>query len=158
MLAKEKTWKRIFNTNGELSQNRTEKQTVPFKTSINWLFNKIWCYLFSAYFDWKTGVFQQTVVRVYYTLKKSISLNFQFFFLQLKNERSGSKTVCSFPIILIWKELWKQDVNKNRNFNKSEAESKMENPTHFFRGINLVLQLIKSKTVMTWSSWKKECI
>ena len=25
LLAKEKTWKRIFNTNSELSQNRTEK-------------------------------------------------------------------------------------------------------------------------------------
>ena len=26
LLAKEKTWKRIFNINSELSQNRTEKQ------------------------------------------------------------------------------------------------------------------------------------
>ena len=33
-------------------------------------------------------------------------------------------------------------LNKNINFNKIETESKMENPTHTFRGINLVLQLM----------------
>ena len=38
MLAKEKTWKRIFNSNSELSQNRTEKQIMSTKTTINWLF------------------------------------------------------------------------------------------------------------------------
>ena len=46
LLAKEKTWKRILNTNSEFSQNRTEKQIMPSKTAINWLFNDIWCYLF----------------------------------------------------------------------------------------------------------------
>ena len=69
MLAKEKTWKRIFNTNSELSQNRTEKQIMPFKTTVNWLFNDIWCYLVIGCFDWKIGVFQQTVARFYYILK-----------------------------------------------------------------------------------------
>ena len=33
--------KRIFNTNNELSQNRTEKQTMPSKKKVNWLFNDI---------------------------------------------------------------------------------------------------------------------
>ena len=33
-------------------------------------------------------------------------------------------------------------LNKNINFNKSETELKMENPTHSFRETNLVLQLI----------------
>ena len=33
LLAKEKTWKRAFNTNNELSQNRTEKQIMLFKTT-----------------------------------------------------------------------------------------------------------------------------
>ena len=59
-LAIEKTWKRIFNTNGELSRNRTEKQIMPFKTTANWLFNDIWCYLVIGCFDWKIGLFQQT--------------------------------------------------------------------------------------------------
>ena len=68
LLAKEKTWKSIFNTNIELLQNRTEKQTMPSKTTVNCLFNDKWCYLFIAYFDWKIGVFQQTFVRVYYIL------------------------------------------------------------------------------------------
>ena len=61
LLVKVKTWKRIFNTNNELSQNRIEKQIMPFKTTVNWLFNDIWRYLAIASFDWKIGVFQQTV-------------------------------------------------------------------------------------------------
>ena len=59
---KRKTWKRIFNTNSELLQNCTEKQIMPSKTTINWLFNDIWSYLFIACFDWKIGVFQQKFV------------------------------------------------------------------------------------------------
>ena len=42
---------------------------MPSKTSINFLFNDTWYCLFIACFDWKIGVFQQTVVRVYYILK-----------------------------------------------------------------------------------------
>ena len=68
LVAKEKTWKSIFNTNSELSQNRTEKQIMPFKITVNWLFNDIWCYLVIDCFDLKIGVSQQTVVRVYCTL------------------------------------------------------------------------------------------
>ena len=58
-----KTWKRIFNTNIELSQNRTKKQIIPFKTTVHWIFNDTWCYLVIGCFDWKIGLFQQTVVR-----------------------------------------------------------------------------------------------
>ena len=36
------TDKSIFNTNSELSQNLTEKKIMPFKTTVNWLFNGIW--------------------------------------------------------------------------------------------------------------------
>ena len=56
LLAKEKTWKRIFNTNSKLSQNRTEKQIMLFKTPVYCLFNDI-CYLVIGCFDWKIGVF-----------------------------------------------------------------------------------------------------
>ena len=63
LLAKEEAWKHIFNTNRELWQNHTEKQIMPFKTTVNWLFNDIWCYLVIGCFDWKIVVFQQTVVR-----------------------------------------------------------------------------------------------
>ena len=35
---------------------------MPFKTTVNWLFNDMWCYLVIAFFDWKIGIFQQTVV------------------------------------------------------------------------------------------------
>ena len=63
LLGKEKTWKCTFNTNIELSQNRTEKQIMPFKTTSNWLFSEMWYYLVIGCFDWKFGVFQQTIVR-----------------------------------------------------------------------------------------------
>ena len=45
LLAKEKIWKRTFKINSELSQNRTEKEIMPFKTTVNWFFNDMWCYL-----------------------------------------------------------------------------------------------------------------
>ena len=35
LLAKENPWKRIFNTNSELSQNRTEKQIMESETTVN---------------------------------------------------------------------------------------------------------------------------
>ena len=52
-------------------------------------------------------------------------------------------------------------LNKNIDFNKNETKSEMENPRRSFRETNLVLQLIyksqiKSKTVISWSSWKKK--
>ena len=46
LLAKVKTWKRIFNTKIELLRNRAEKQNMSSKTTLNWLFN-----------NWKIGVF-----------------------------------------------------------------------------------------------------
>ena len=49
--AKEKILKRTFNTNSKLSQNHTEKQIMPFKTTVNWLFNDVSCYLVIAFFD-----------------------------------------------------------------------------------------------------------
>ena len=55
LFAKEKTWKRTFNINSELSENRTEKQIMPLKTAVNWLFNDMWCYLVIAFLDWKIG-------------------------------------------------------------------------------------------------------
>ena len=90
-------------------------------------------------------------------------------FLQVKNQRCGSKTVCLFYYFnfdrnAVFKSkspcfLW----NKNINFNKNESGLKIENPTHNFREMKLKLQLIqesrlKSKTVMRCSSRKKKCI
>ena len=43
-------------------QNPTEK-VMPFKTTANWIFNDIWCYLVIGCFDWKLDVFQKTVLR-----------------------------------------------------------------------------------------------
>ena len=63
LLAKGKTWKRIFDTNSKLLQTRTEKKIISFKVIVNWLFNDIWFYLVIGCFDWKIGVIQETVVR-----------------------------------------------------------------------------------------------
>ena len=38
LLVKENIWKRNFNANSELSQNRTEKHNMSFETTLNWLF------------------------------------------------------------------------------------------------------------------------
>ena len=73
LLAKEKTWKHIFNTNRELLQNCTEKQILSFKTTVNWFFNDIWCYLATGCFDLKISVFQQ-FLGVYCILKFWISI------------------------------------------------------------------------------------
>ena len=66
---KKRPKKAIFNNNSELSQYRTEKQIMPLKATLNCLINDIWRYSVIGYFDWKIGVLQQTVVRVYYILK-----------------------------------------------------------------------------------------
>ena len=69
LLVKGKIWKPTFTIKSKLWQNCTEKQIIRFKTTVNWLFNNMWCYLVIAFFDGKIGVFQQTVVRVYFFLK-----------------------------------------------------------------------------------------
>ena len=61
-----KKW--IFNANSDFLQNCTEKQIMPSETVVKLV---IYVYLFIAYFHWKIGVFQQTVVRVYYILNKN---------------------------------------------------------------------------------------
>ena len=70
--------------------------------------------------------------------------------LQLKNQRSGNKTVCDFSIISLLigimtfklKESINILLNKNINFNKNETELKIENPTNSFRETNVVLKFI----------------
>ena len=64
---------------------------------------------------------------------------------RVKNHRSRSKSM----LFLIWKELQRFQVKesmfilkKKANFNKNEMKSKMENPTHAFRLMNLVFQFI----------------
>ena len=80
-----------------------------------------------------------------------------------------SRKIYSFnwSSLIVWLALYLEIldnmcfVDKNRNFNKNEKESKIENPTYSFRETNQVLQLLqesqsKSKTVMSWSSRKKK--
>ena len=50
---------------------------MPPKTTTNWLFNDIWSYLSIACFDWKIGVFQQTVVRGAYIFNDKLKQVFR---------------------------------------------------------------------------------
>ena len=63
--------------------NCTEKQIMPFKTSVNWLFNDIWCYLAICYFVAKFSVLF-LILQVY---KKVI-----------KNSKKNSKKIQAIPI------------------------------------------------------------
>ena len=72
------------------------------------------------------------------------------YYFNLKRNYDGLKS--KSPCILL---------NKKIKFNKTETESKVKNLTHKFRETNLALQFIyesqiNSKTVMSWSSWKKK--
>ena len=76
-------------------------------------------------------------------------IEFSNFLLQLKNERSGNKTVWRFYYFIFERNVWRFEVkslcillNKNINFNKNETESNIENLTDIFRETNLVLQVI----------------
>ena len=68
--------KRPENAFLTLTMDRTGKKIMPSKTTVSWLFKNICCYLVIAFFDWKIGVFQQTVVRVYYILKQNSATAF----------------------------------------------------------------------------------
>ena len=72
---KKKPENAFLTLNSELLQNHTEKQIMPPKITINWLFNDI-CYLFIAFFDCRIGVFQQTVVTVDYILNFGLRQSF----------------------------------------------------------------------------------
>ena len=43
-----KAVKSIFNTDSELSQNHTANRVIPFKTTVNWLFNDLKIYIISG--------------------------------------------------------------------------------------------------------------
>ena len=57
----------------------------------------MWRYLFIVCFDWKIGVFQQTVVRVYYILKAVHKNNPRTHSLQ-QNEKAVLTTAAYFRV------------------------------------------------------------
>ena len=77
LLAKEKSWKSSFNTNSELSQNRTEKQIMPLKTTVNLLFNDIWRYLLMVVFSEKLA-FSRKQLQGFIVSLKQILENYWF--------------------------------------------------------------------------------
>ena len=82
---------------------------------------------------------------------EKFSFKIQNFLLQLKNRRSGSKTVCGFSIILFWKGIMTFEsqspcilLNKNRHFNENKTESKMPNPHTVLEGRTLCFSSCKN--------------
>ena len=76
-----------------------------------------------------------------------ISLNFQTSCCNLKIRGLGEKLVVVFLLFLFCKELFRFKVKESMLFvkqtyklNKQETESKMENSTHIFIEMNLMLQ------------------
>ena len=92
-----------------------------------------------------SNIYLSVTIEKKWRTQNQISLNFQTSCCNLKVK------VLRVPFLsfLFWKELWRFKVKEsmlfvkqNINFNKNETESKMENPTHSFRDMNLVLQLV----------------
>ena len=88
-----------------------------------------------------------------------IPVNLSMF--QLKNQRSGSKTVCIWLFYYfnfernydVLKSKSPCFLLKNINFNKNETELKIENPTHTFRETGLVLPLIQESWIKVKQWW-----
>ena len=126
---------------------------------------KVFCYCRDLKMSWlehfpkrnKQGVWNKPPSKVcYYRLLQATTLRkkcqqmyhqVSFGELQLKSQRPGNKTMYGCSVILILKSIMTFQspwilLNKNINFKKHEMESKIENPTHSFREVNLALQLI----------------
>ena len=80
---------------------------MPFKTSVNWLSNDIWCYLVIVCFDWKIGVFQKIVLRGFI-----VSLIFWTYWINLK---------------IVNKYLTEAQVQKRLIYQMSKSEPKVTN-------------------------------
>ena len=53
---------------------------MPFKTTVNWVFNDIH-YLVIGSVDCKIGVFEQRVIKVYYVLKSPATKRLSYLFI-----------------------------------------------------------------------------
>ena len=63
---------------------------MPFKTTVTWLFNYIWCYLAIGFFDWKIGIFQQAVVSI---VSLSKALMYEFHYDYIKNKCGNNSRI-----------------------------------------------------------------
>ena len=137
-----------------------DMSNIYFKVTIE-TFSKL---RFSAFKSITRSIFRELQLT-------QISLNFKTSCCNLKIRGLGVRLfVCVWLFYYFHFERnfdvlkWKRPcnfLNKNINLNKNKTESKMENPTQSFRETKLVPQLIqesqiKSKTVISWSSWNKK--
>ena len=105
-----------------------------------------------------------------------ISLNSQTSCCNIKIRGPGAKLYVASVLFLLWKELWRFKlkesmlfVEKNRNFNENKTELKIENLTHSFREMILVLQCasvilmllcacVLSQCIVYWIKFQNGCI
>ena len=95
---------------------------MPSKITINGLFNDIWCYLFTACFDWKIGLYQQTVVRVYYILKYKQKITGK----TGNNETKGIQTMVPLKYLSnFWRTLEMPSINCEINIFLTWSEKRI---------------------------------
>ena len=76
--------------------------------------------------------------------RPKVKIDIGYHQMLLKNQRPGSKTVCSFSFLILKGIIVLKStsicnfLNKNINFNKNKTQSKIENPAYSFRETNLV--------------------
>ena len=110
--------------------------------------------------------FKKSVARSVFGELQLTQMSLNFSGCNLKSRGLGAKLCVALLLFHFERNYdvlkWKSpcfSLNKNINFDKDETESKMENPTHSFREMKLVLiseLRIKSKTAMSCSSRKKK--
>ena len=99
---------------------------MPFKATVNWLFNCLWCCLVIGCFDWKIYVFQQTVVSVYYILNPELQLKdtesaIKSKLIDLFTQLKGFKFVAT--LVLVFKKIESEDKTMYDPFySNSKAE------------------------------------
>ena len=96
-----------------------------------------------------SNIYLKVTIETFSKLRFS-GLNFKTSCCNLKIRGVGAKRVWLFYYFNFERNYAvlksKSLLSKNINFSKNETESKMENPTHSFRELNLVLRQINRKS------------
>ena len=141
----------FFNLIKEINRLRKEINRLLSKGMSN-IYLKVTIETFSKprFYGFKECVIRSSFGELQLTL---ISLNFKTSTCNQKSDVWEQNCVWLFNILILKAVMtlksksWCILLNKNIKFNTNGKKSKMENPTHSFRGTNLVLQLVKESQI-----------